>query len=200
MRVPAAWMCGAALVAGLAGCARDAGITAAERTAIETEGGAAAEALMGALQARLVAAMQEGGPAHAVRFCAQEALPVTDAVAADLGDGFELKRVSVRHRNPRNAPDAAEAEALRHFTTARGEAVSPPETWVQRTPTGEYRYYRAVTIVPPCLTCHGDPETMDPAVRTALEETYPEDLATGYEAGDFRGLIRVTVPASKVES
>jgi hypothetical protein len=41
---------------------------------------------------------------------------------------------------------------------------------------------------------------MDPAVRTALEETYPEDLATGYEAGDFRGLIRVTVPASKVES
>ncbi len=200
MRGSGFWLFTAALVAGLAGCARDEGITPAEQAAVIEEGDAASQALMGALQARLMAAMQEGGPAHAVRFCAEEALPVTDSVAASLGEGVEIKRVSFRHRNPKNAPDASEAEALRHFESAVAETGALPETWVQKTPAGELRYYRAITIAPPCLTCHAGAEELDPAVRTALEETYPEDLATGYEAGDFRGLIRVTVPSAKVES
>jgi hypothetical protein len=36
---------------------------------------------------------------------------------------------------------------------------------------------------------------MDPGVRRVLSERYPEDLATGYEAGDFRGVVRVSIPA-----
>jgi hypothetical protein len=200
MRGSGFWLCATALVAGLTGCARDEGLTPAEQAAVVEEGDAAAQALMGALQARLMAAMQEGGPAHAVRFCAEEALPVTDSVAGTLGEGFEIKRVSLRHRNPENAPDAAEAEALRHFESVLAEAGSLPETWVQKTSAGELRYYRSITIAPPCLTCHAGTDQLDPAVRAALEETYPEDLATGYEAGDFRGLIRVTVPPSKVKS
>lgn len=200
MRGSGFWLFATALIAGLSGCARDDGITPAEQAAVTEEGNAATQALMGALQARLMAAMQEGGPAHAVRFCAEDALPVTDSVAASLGEGFQIKRVSLRHRNPKNAPDASEAEALRHFESALAETGSLPETWVQRTPAGELRYYRAVTIAPPCLTCHAEAEELDPAVRTALEETYPDDLATGYEAGDFRGLVRVTVPPAKAES
>ena len=200
MRRSGFWLFATALFAGVAGCARDEEIPPAEQAALVEEGNEAAQALMGALQARLMAAMQEGGPAHAVRFCAQDALPVTDSVAAALGEGFEIKRVSLRHRNPQNAPDAAEAEALRHFESTLAQTGSLPETWVQKTPAGELRYYRSVTIAPPCLTCHAEAEELDPEVRTALEETYPEDLATGYEAGDFRGLIRVTIPPSKVES
>lgn len=200
MRSSVKWLCAAALVAGLAGCARDAGISPAEEAAVREEGDAAAQALTGALQSHLMSAMQEGGPAHAVRFCAEKALPVTDSVAAELGEGYAIKRVSFKVRNFENAPDAAEAEALRHFESALAETGSLPETWVQRTPTGEYRFYRAVTIAPPCLACHGDPAELDPTVRTALEEAYPQDEATGYAAGDFRGLLRVTVPASKVQS
>lgn len=200
MRGSGFWLCATALVAALTGCAGDEGVTPAEQAAVVEEGDAAAGALMGALQGHLMAAMQEGGPAHAVRFCAEEALPVTDSVASALGEGFEIKRVSFRHRNPKNAPDAAEAEALRHFESALAETGSVPETWVQRTATGELRYYRSITIAPPCLACHADPAELDPAVRAALEEAYPEDLATGYETGDFRGLLRVTVPPSRVES
>ena len=47
-----------------------------------------------------------------------------------------------------------------------------------------------------CLQCHGKPELMALEVKEALAEKYPGDLATGYEAGDFRGVVRVSVPAS----
>ncbi len=186
------------LTAGATGCARDAGLTPEQEEVVRSEGAAATQALMRALQAHLMAAMQEG-PAVAVRVCAEKALPVTDSVASSLGEGFQIKRVSAKHRNPVNAPDEAEAAALRHFADALAETGSLPESWVQETAAGEYRFYRAVTLAPPCLGCHGDPASFDPDVKDALAEAYPEDLATGYQAGDFRGLVRVTVPASKVQ-
>ncbi|MBU0678495.1 MAG: DUF3365 domain-containing protein [Verrucomicrobia bacterium] len=52
-------------------------------------------------------------------------------------------------------------------------------------------YYKPLIVQPICLQCHGDPETFSPAVRTILEERYPEDNAVGYRAGDLRGLIKV---------
>jgi hypothetical protein len=151
------------------------------------------------LQTNLLASIEEGGPVHAVEFCAGEALTLTDSVARGLGKGISLKRVSDRHRNPVNAPDAAEMQALRHFEDALAESGSLPEDWVQRTQGGELRYYRPLVIAPPCLSCHGDPEEMDPAVVEAIRELYPEDAATGYGVGDLRGLIRVGVSQDRIE-
>jgi hypothetical protein len=34
---------------------------------------------------------------------------------------------------------------------------------------------------------------MAPDVRSLLAERYPEDRATGYAAGDFRGMVSVRV-------
>jgi hypothetical protein len=36
---------------------------------------------------------------------------------------------------------------------------------------------------------------MAPEVAEALAQKYPGDLAVDYEAGDFRGVVRVSVPA-----
>ncbi len=36
----------------------------------------------------------------------------------------------------------------------------------------EYRYYRALYLGEVCLQCHGELETMDPGVVTALKERY----------------------------
>lgn len=44
-----------------------------------------------------------------------------------------------------------------------------------------------------CLACHGPREDIDPDVREVLDRRYPEDEATGYATGDFRGAISVTV-------
>jgi hypothetical protein len=188
-----------ALAGSLVSCAAESEVPAETERRVREEGAAASRALMGMLQKNLLASIEEGGPVHAVEFCAGKALTLTDSVARGLGEGISLKRVSDRHRNPVNAPDAAEMQALRHFGDALAESGSLPEDWVQRTQAGELRYYRPLVIAPPCLTCHGDPEEMDPAVVEAIREMYPEDAATGYDVGDLRGLIRVGVSQDRIE-
>jgi hypothetical protein len=142
--------------------------------------------------------MGEGGPVAAIDFCSTEAIPLTLQVQEGLDDGMVLKRTSFRYRNPENAPDAAEEEALVHFEDAITAGQSSPATFVQKVSDDEYRFYRALYLGEVCLQCHGDPNSMDPQVVAALQERYPGDLATGYKAGDFRGVVRVSVPASKV--
>ena len=158
----------------------------------------AAAELMRTLVGELTAAMEEGGPENAVAFCSSEAIPLTEAVEGRVQGGLELKRTSSRYRNPENAPDQAEEEALRHFERVVEGGTPPPSSYVQRVSAEEYRYYQPLMVGEFCLQCHGAPETMSPQVRGVLEEEYPGDLATGYEAGDFRGLVRVSVPASLV--
>jgi len=187
-----------AIAAGFVSCSDDSGLNSARESAVRAEGAAATQALMTTLQTSLVASMEEGGPVHAIEFCASRALVLTDSVSESLGDGISIKRVSERHRNPKNAPDASEIEAIRHFETALAETGVFPADWVQETAAGELRYYQPLTIAPPCLNCHGDPDAMDPRIIEVLHSTYPDDQATGYEAGDLRGLIRVSVSEARV--
>ncbi len=192
------WTASLTIAAAFVSCSGESGLTPSRESAVRTEGAAAAQAVMTTLQTHLVTSMEEGGPVQAVEFCAGRALALTDSVSESLGDGISIKRVTEMHRNPENAPDASEIEAIRYFEAALSANGSLPDDWVQETPSGELRYYRPMTIAPPCLNCHGDPDSMDPRVREALETAYPGDLATGYEAGDFRGLVRVTVSEERV--
>lgn len=150
-------------------------------------------ALIGELMGRVAAAIEEGGPAHAIDFCSTEALPRTAAVAD--AHGVELKRTSTRLRNPANAPDAYERAALEHFEAEIEAGRAPPPYLVQRA-DGELRYYRPIIVAEPCTVCHGPRDALDPAVVEALDRRYPDDDATGYRPGDFRGLVRVSVPAA----
>ena len=200
MKIRVTSFVGLAVAGSRAACAVESEVPIETERLVREEGAAASLALTGMLQANLLSAMQEGGPVHAVDFCAGRALTLTDSVARGLGDGISLKRVSNRHRNPVNAPDAGEVKALRHFELAFEESGSFPEDWVQRTPAGEFRYYRPLIIASPCLTCHGNPDEMDPAVVEAIRQKYPEDEATGYESGDLRGLIRVGISADRINA
>lgn len=158
----------------------------------------AASELLRSLVGRLTGAMEEGGPVAAIDFCSTEAIPLTLQVQEGLEQGLVLKRTSFRYRNPDNAPDEAEEEALVHFEDALAAGESSPATYVQKVSDSEYRFYRALYLGEVCLQCHGEPDSMDPGVLAALQERYPGDLALGYKAGDFRGVVRVTVPASRV--
>lgn len=174
-------------------------VTPEEGTRVVQVAEPAAGELMRTLVGRLTAAVEEGGAAHAVDFCALDAIPLTRLVEAGLEGDLGLKRTSFRYRNESNAPDEAEELALRYFEEqilAQGEA---PPHYVQRVSEEELRYYKPLFVADFCLQCHGDPGTMDPQVRAKLEATYPGDLATGYKAGDFRGLVRVSVPANLVQ-
>ena len=190
-----------ALSVGLAGCSEESEpeISTEIGSHVAEAGEAAAGALLRTLVGRLTAALEDGGAAHAVEFCEQEALPLTRMVEAGLEGGLSLKRTSFRYRNPMNAPDSAEELALRFFEDAMLDTGARPTHFLQRISEKEIRFYQPLYLGEVCLQCHGNPEDMDPAVLEKLEEVYPTDLAKGYEAGDFRGVVRVSVPSSEGE-
>lgn len=157
----------------------------------------AAGQLAATLMQQLSTQMAEGGPEAAIEFCSEEAMDLTHGVSGALGD-LAVKRTSTRVRNPENAPDALEREALAHFE-AEIEAGSLPSNWIQTAGDDELRYYQPLVVNEMCTQCHGPADALQPAVRTRLEALYPQDQAVGYAPGEFRGLIRVAIPRASLD-
>jgi hypothetical protein len=108
----------------------------------------------------------------------------------------EIKRTSFRVRNPRNAPDAADLAVLEAIRADLNSGTAPPKVLFQKVEREglpvEWRVYRPISVGPNCLLCHGPVESLQPAIRNALERHYPEDKATEYAAYDWRGVIRIS--------
>lgn len=107
-----------------------------------------------------------------------------------------IKCTSLRVRDPRNAPDAADFAALERVRLDLSSGTQPPKVLVQKVEQpgapDEWRVYRPISVAPNCLLCHGPSDRLQPGVRYALERYFPEDKAVDYNAYDWRGLIRVS--------
>lgn len=160
-------------------------------------GESAAMTLIQGLIGRLTAALDQGTVA-AFEFCALEAQSLTATIEQELDSGLRVKRTSFQYRNPLNAPDAYETAALQYFQDALAERGTLPPSYIQIVSVSEYRYYKPMVMAAMCLNCHGDPASFDPALQQQIQAAYPEDKAVGYQEGDFRGVVRVSIPASLV--
>ena len=152
--------------------------------------------LKDSLLAELTAAINSGGPASAVSICNTKALNITSAIKGDSDHQVELKRVSNKYRNPVNAPDARDKSVLTQYEADISNGIKYPDSYIIKevNETGtNYYYYTPLKIMPLCMNCHGDPQKMDPNLVQKLKELYPNDKATGYKEGDFRGLVRVKI-------
>ncbi len=133
---------------------------------------------------------------RAVDVCHLKALPLTGEIIAGMPRITGVKRTSLRLRNPANAPDPAEKQALARVEKDLANGILP-KVLLQRVErpgsTPEWRVYRPVGVAPACVTCHGPRESLAPDLAARLAARYPDDQATGYAAGQWRGLIRVTV-------
>ncbi len=140
--------------------------------------------------------IQKAGPEAAISVCREKA----PQMAKDLSEktGWQIRRVSLKNRNPKAAPDAWEQEVLNDFD-ARAKAGEKPAT-LER---GEvvsvgnektYRYMKALPTNELCLGCHGAAEQMTPGIRAKLQALYPEDKATGYTVGQIRGALTLKRP------
>lgn len=192
--------CVAAALLLFAGCgpAEPPPLTDTQRATAEELGGGAADRLAGTLIGELSTALEAGGPAGAIDFCATRAMPLTEEVNASL-DGLQVGRTTRGLRNPANAPDSLEEAALAWFEAQKAEGGVFPSSWIQEAGS-EVRYYRPLVANGLCVQCHGPVESLSEDVRAALAERYPDDQATGYVEGDLRGLIRVSIPRSRLES
>lgn len=156
-------------------------------------GANAAAELQRVLKEELTAALQAWGPGQAIRVCSQKALLLTRDIPQKMElPAMTIKRTSLRWRNEMNRPDAFEEKILTDLE-ARVKAEVPMEP-VLVLQNKAYHYFEPIRIGGLCLTCHGSEEKMPENVRNTLNALYPGDRARGYAAGDFRGVIHVTIP------
>lgn len=135
-------------------------------------------------------------PASALRVCASVA---QDIARKHEQEGWRVRRVSEKVRNPADTPDPGERDVLRSWAGehAAGRLGATTEHQEIITEHGQryFRYMKPIFIAGPlCLKCHGAPSQLAPGVAEALRELYPDDQATGYAVGDLRGAISVKIP------
>ena len=151
------------------------------------------KSLAGALKQTLVASMQAGGPAAAVETCNLQAAAITAGINLDAE--LQIKRTSLKYRNPANQPDSWERDVLAKFSelAASGVAVSQlvHKEKTQKDGQTAYRLMRAIPVGPACLTCHGSDTEIPAMVSHHIQKYYPQDQATGYALGDIRGAFSV---------
>ncbi len=136
------------------------------------------------LKAALLAGLEEG-PAAAIDACRIEAPKLAEIHSSD---GVRVGRTSHRLRNPDNsAPDWVTPTLERWLATGKFGGPALVELDDER-----FGYVEAIVAAPLCLTCHG--KSVAPEVAAAIDELYPDDRATGFEAGDLRGVFWVEFP------
>jgi hypothetical protein len=130
----------------------------------------------------LMTAIAKGGPENALAFCNVQAMPLTDSMGHALA--IKIKRVSDKARNPNNKANADELAYIHLLQKqiAQGDLLKPK---VNQDGVKVKAYYPIVSNGL-CLQCHG--KNIKSEVSSKINELYPEDLATGYEANEIRGI------------
>ncbi len=149
--------------------------------------------LLKTLGGNLQEKMKAGGPMAAAEFCTTEAYNLTEAVSSKYGKDIEVKRISLKERNPANQVKGEEKAILESLDTLQKSGVILPPYVVERVNKETYKFYKPLVISKQvCLKCHGD-VGKNQQLSQYLAETYPHDKATGYNMGDLRGAVVVTI-------
>lgn len=144
----------------------------------------AAMKLGSTLKARLVATLQQDGPLKALNICADEAQGMTAMVRGETG--VTVGRLGTRTRNPANRAPAWAQQWLADANAAGQSSWEPSVSIRERDGRRMATFAAPIVVAEPCLACHGQPKE---AVAAALAQRYPDDQATGYRAGDLRGVL-----------
>lgn len=143
----------------------------------------------------LMGTIQKEGAIEALKFCNVKAYPLTDSMANTFN--AQIKRVSDRPRNPSNQANAKELEKIDFFkkAVANNEDITPV---VEKHREETYFYYPILTNSM-CLQCHGKPSAIKPEVMPSITDLYPNDMATGYDVNEVRGIWSITFKSTQNE-
>ncbi len=133
----------------------------------------------------LQAAIASDGHAGAVTACSTIAPSLAESGSTET---VKVGRTSTKLRNPKNAPADWMQPILNEWTQRPPAEGSHAAV---RLADGTVGYAEPIFVKPLCTSCHGESIPVD--VRAVLKERYPQDQATGYQAGDFRGMFWVTL-------
>jgi hypothetical protein len=138
----------------------------------------------------------EKGEAGATQACSTVAL---DLAKKHEKEGWRIRRVSDKIRNPNDTADSYEASMLKKFAEMKQSGkLSPEDESAEIVTEGGNRYLRYMKPIqiagPICLKCHGSPSEMGAEVRDKIAKLYPADQATGYKLQDLRGAVSIKMP------
>ncbi|MGH1462958.1 MAG: Tll0287-like domain-containing protein [Neptuniibacter sp.] len=155
---------------------------------LQTEAKTVLKRLATTLGGELKKAKKSGGASAAITVCNTKAVALTELVNSQ--SEWEISRTSLKLRNPDNAPDAWEKEALESFEKkakigANLGQLSFSQVVVDEDGRKVFRMMKAIPVAEQCLGCHGN--AIKPELSEHLGKLYPEDKATGYVQGDLRG-------------
>ena len=144
--------------------------------------------LGGTLKSQLKAQLQaDPSGMSAIGFCTAEAQRITDEVNRQLPEHAKVRRTSLRTRNSVNKPDATDVEVMKEIEASIRNKTAEA-TMIKKVETQEAtRYYKPLIAEAACLKCHG--ENVSPEIQAVIKASYPEDNASHYTLGAFRGVI-----------
>lgn len=143
------------------------------------QGAEAVKPLKQNLKRALVSGLEEG-PAEAVAACQVIAPSVTRGAGSRT---VTVGRTSHKLRNPGNAPKFWMRPLLQSYLD-HPDKMDPKVIVLDENTIG---YMEPIYLQPMCVTCHGT--AIAPDVQARIDELYPDDQATGFEPGHFRGVF-----------
>tara|TARA_B100001971_G_scaffold84647_1_gene78181 strand:+ start:289752 stop:290270 length:519 start_codon:yes stop_codon:yes gene_type:complete len=135
-----------------------------------------------AFMGELKTGMQEG-PYNAIEMCH---LKAPHLIEYDQADKYEIGRTSNKIRNKDNAPKDWMKDILKEYQDSNAESAKAAAVF--KVLDNKKVYVEPIYVKGLCLNCHGNARG---SVAKKIKKLYPNDQATGYKIGEFRGLFYV---------
>jgi hypothetical protein len=132
--------------------------------------------------------ISKDGIVEAVPFCHANVKTIAKGAAKKRTEKFEFGRTSHKVRNLANTPQSWAVSYVKEFEGKMKGEVKKDQI-LHRLENNKRVYMEPLYVEAKCLLCHG--ENVSANVLAKVKELYPEDKATGFKLGEFRGFIWV---------
>jgi hypothetical protein len=160
----------------------------AQNDGFEKEAKSLANDLKISLMKNLSEKIEKDGPAEAIPFCHANVKPIAKGAAKDRIPQFEFGRTSHKIRNKENTAQDWASQYLREFEGKKKDEIAKTSI-IHLLDSGKRVYLEPLYVEVKCLLCHG--ENVSKNVSDKIQKLYPQDQATGFKLGEFRGFIWV---------
>jgi len=140
------------------------------------------------LASELKKKVAKDGPVEAISFCHENVGALAKKTAGANIQKYEFGRTSHLIRNSANNPKEWMKKYLDQYKNSNIESKLP-KSIVHLLPEGKKIYLEPIYIQAECLMCHGS--SVSKVVLRKIKQLYPNDQATGFKLGEFRGFVWV---------
>ena len=161
-----------------------------EKKTYTNQGKEIAQATQKTLGTNLMQKMKKGGVQAAIPFCNSMANPLTEEMSKKYD--VEIKRTSDKIRNESNGSTLQESEVIKQYKNllSNKKDLTP---MVKLDKSGKPHFYAPILMQKKCLACHGTiGKSITKQADSIIKTFYPNDIATGYNEGDLRGVWSIT--------